>query len=347
MSERSIQAEERRKRAENREKIRETLNTTAKRISSSIIENENTASTIEPDLESEENSFRNSWQLNYSPVKHTSSGEKSQLPWGKIIPFSGENEEDIDDWLEQFETFANAFNWTDREKTTRIIFSMKGKAGRLINQLKREDKEDYEIIKEKLIESFRHQKGSDWARELRRVQQKQNETVSLFATRVEYMARKAGYEEDSKIILHSFIDGLDSVIRGWVILQKPENMSAALKAAKDKEESLRHEGRNEGFILEMVNSIHHTQIEDQQLTQKLQAQLIEIKEENRELREQLQRMRANQKPAPPIAVKGQIKCFYCQKLGHTKSQCWSFNPKLKPKQSGKHPPAKVAEKQTN
>lgn len=326
--ERARRAEEREKKRENENRRKSTSSPSIEAFDSpSLIESPKHLISFESEEEEEMETPVN--KMEEERIRGEDKGGKS-LPWSKMPEFSGDINDnmDVEDWLEQVESFAQTFKWSKKEKVARILLALKGTAAQWARRLNAEDKSDPTIFCEKLVKTFKASTEGDWARELRRAMQKESESVAIFANRIEYMGRKAGYHSSSPALLHSFIDGLHSTIKSWVILQHPKNLKEAVMAAQDREESIRHETYSDSFIQGLVLTLQQNKINQSDTVKELRENMEKLQLENENLKKEISKMKGakdsesqNRIPVRPVAVKDQIRCYYCNKVGHKKAQC--------------------------
>jgi Retrotransposon gag protein len=150
--------------------------------------------------------------------------------------FSGQSDEDPTEWLEDFLLAANANSWNaDRKKNAFGAYLRKGAREWYIEYARTVENHNWDQLQQAFEnkycdEDFKEQ----WLEELRSLKQRKTETVEEYYYQIKKMAARA--DLDAATTMPYFIRGLLPDIKGIVKTHEPENLTAALRKAKQYEQ---------------------------------------------------------------------------------------------------------------
>ena len=124
-----------------------------------------------------------------------------------------EDKDDIESWFQQYEHYAQELKLTEEEKSTRIIYFLKGKARTLYARMKEEEREDYDTVKATLFEGFQLT-AEEYRKKFRQ-------------------SRKTATETYKELIVR-----LERYLNKWIQLSEAEGTVEALKDLILKEQTL-------------------------------------------------------------------------------------------------------------
>jgi hypothetical protein len=158
----------------------------------------------------------------------------------KMPYFSGEDGEDFEDWLIEFETYAEALHWTRADVMVGLPLYLKKKAARYMADLPQSSKSSAEQMKEALRKRFTPRPSC--ALESLFVSQRRNESVRQFWFRIEDQKRQTfGRKEvDEETLKSIFLAGLQPQLQDWVRnnLKEDASLTETVEQAEKVESNL-------------------------------------------------------------------------------------------------------------
>lgn len=147
--------------------------------------------------------------------------------------FRGEDNEDVREFLVNFERSAFLCGWTDERKALGLPLYLKDGALVWFNSLNTEEM-DYEAMIEALEKQFSSETNI-WQMRQKLIERKQldNEPLSSYTKDIRKMCMSLDLPKQEWV--YYFIQGLKPNLRSHVVLQKPTDFDAAVDAARLKE----------------------------------------------------------------------------------------------------------------
>lgn len=253
------------------------------------------------------------------PVPPVPSPAHLPIPAGmvpyKITPFSGTQGEDAAEFLTDFCEYARLYHLTNVQTKNLFIMCLRERAKRWFRQsFPNPEGSSCEAIFEQFKLEF-YTSGIDWEREISydSLRQLHIETVHAYALRVEKLATKLGKSDIT--MLQTFVRGLLPTYKRTVLSRGPTSFAEALKIATLLESA------------EVVTNDTTGQDQARFSYNELSAQVQEVYEllKDRERQQQTAPQESQAVSSKNISSFGEksvvIKCFYCNKTGHTKAEC--------------------------
>ena len=166
-----------------------------------------------------------------------------------IATFSGQNNEDIGEWLIKWQVAAAANGWTEEQQLQLLPAFLSGRAARMFWRIPLEARNDLEQVKECLDELFNTEEKRFLARQkLQEIIQGPRESVVEFSEKVDRLVLKGhdgldNAERRDRIACESFVKGLRPEIKETVWEKCPHTFQEAVTAAERREVFLNASGR--------------------------------------------------------------------------------------------------------
>ena len=233
----------------------------------------------------------------------------------KITPFSGTQGEDAAEFLTDFCEYARLYHLTNVQTKNLFIMCLKERAKRWFRQsFPNPEQSSCEAIFEQFKLEF-YTSGIDWEREIPydSLRQLHIEMVHAYASRVEKLATKLG--KSNLTMLQTFVRGLLPTYKRTVLSRGPTTFAEALKIAT---------------LLESAEVITNDTTPGEQARlsyNELSAQVQEVYEllKDKERQQQTAPEESQGVSCTNINSFGEkgvvVKCYYCNKIGHTKADC--------------------------
>ncbi|CAF0821017.1 unnamed protein product [Brachionus calyciflorus] len=163
---------------------------------------------------------------------------KSNRPSIKMRIFTGSEDEDFDQWLNEFEAKSSILN--DENQKLRFLKAFMGdRAKEYINSLSSSQIDTYSKMKDELKKFFQKSKLNYLYTQLPNFKKSNEESLGLFANRVEKLL-KSIFPSAEKIAIENmsvdcFINGLDTETRRMVRPRNPTSLRKALLYAIEYE----------------------------------------------------------------------------------------------------------------
>ena len=152
----------------------------------------------------------------------------------KIATFSGTNDEDVIEFLVNFDRAADFYGWTNAQKALALPLHLEGYASAWFNSNACLLGKSYEELTKALKNQF-HSASTIWRlrQELYHKEQFPTESVFRYAADIRRLCHRL--ELPLSEYVHHFVKGLRPEIKEFVILEQPETLSRAEELAKLKE----------------------------------------------------------------------------------------------------------------
>lgn len=166
--------------------------------------------------------------------KHNQDGvqqDKSLAGLPQLRAFTGHIDEDVRDFIVQFEAMCALRKWPAEQRSHIIGFYLAGHAREWYSSLSADARADYG----QLIESLKaHFDGQTYLRrqEMSNRRQRADESVDSYAQDISRRARSLGLSESDKI--HKFIQGLLPGLQEHVVMARPSTFKDAVELATIK-----------------------------------------------------------------------------------------------------------------
>lgn len=151
-------------------------------------------------------------------------------------PFDGSKEQNVEDFLHSFECYSNFADWNERKKTRALMSMLVDNAARWLQRQELPDDIAYADLVQMIRDKYNLTPAQRFhlRNELSSIKQHQDEPVDEYAERIEQLCNKIRLD-DPDIQTHHFVTGLKPNIRQHVIRVQPDDMEAALNAARAEE----------------------------------------------------------------------------------------------------------------
>ena len=155
----------------------------------------------------------------------------------RIPEFSGDENEDVKEFLRDFDGLANFFNSSDEEKARLLPILLTGDARMWIYSNSHLAGRTFKELSDALVKQF-HSETVFWLLKVKLMNRKQlpGESVSQFASDILNLCRRLELSVEDKIC--RFVNGLRPELGNYVFLQRPKTFSEAETLARLKEVTL-------------------------------------------------------------------------------------------------------------
>eukprot|EP00795_Rhopilema_esculentum_P009761 gene9761-18282_t len=166
-----------------------------------------------------------------------------------IQPFTGRDNEDITEWMINWDIAAVANGLTDENQIQLIPAYLSGRAARMFWRIPLEERQDLEQLKESLEDHFNTEEKKFLARQkLQEIAQGPKESVAEFSEKIDKLVIKGhdgldSLERKDRIACEFFIKGLRPEIKETVWEKSPRSFQEAITAAERREVFLNSLGR--------------------------------------------------------------------------------------------------------
>ena len=155
---------------------------------------------------------------------------------GMRPPAFGGGDQDVEEWLNQFERHCEFVDWKGSKKHKALKNLITGNAARWL-QLQCEDETDtYDKLAAKLKDKYKlsQSKLFQLRMELSCITQEHGETVDHFFERLQTMAHRTELQDENQIMQY-FIQGIRPGLRRHVLRIQPNDLDEAVEAARAEE----------------------------------------------------------------------------------------------------------------
>ena len=173
--------------------------------------------------------FLQSLNKSQQPVLSTPKYNSVKLP-----KFNGASDEDVNEFLINFDRAAKFHKWNDERKAEALPLHLLGNAGIWFNSTPELSDKPYSAMADALRNQFHSSSDRYLLRQkLHDRKQLPTETVATYAADIRRMSRRI--EMPSSETVNHFIQGLKPSLKTYVLCQQPENLEEAERHAKLKE----------------------------------------------------------------------------------------------------------------
>ena len=131
-------------------------------------------------------------------------------------------------WFRNFEKHASIMGWTEATMGKKIVRFLKKEAEGSWKDMKSKERNNYAMIKEKLIRELTPYDADYVAkRNFFDAAQREDESVGSFSRRIKGLAAKANVSEEDKQITNQFLRGIKSQIGMIMATHRPKNLESA------------------------------------------------------------------------------------------------------------------------
>lgn len=157
----------------------------------------------------------------------------------KYTRFNGDGHQDVDDWLGEFESTANA-NEEDQEVRLRIFQGLlKGEALRWYQDLDTDIKRDWTRLTNQFLQTFRESGGEARALgRLSKLRMKDEESVRAYSQRLKRLLKKLTPGLPEIVQVEWFVAGLPEDMSFQIRQARPATLRDAIGAAQNYEDSV-------------------------------------------------------------------------------------------------------------
>ncbi|MDI9312424.1 MAG: hypothetical protein QM535_19595, partial [Limnohabitans sp.] len=246
----------------------------------------------------------------------------------KCSTFNGKLNEDITEWLEDFELSAEASNWNDDIKIKRLPLYLTGAARSFYNVEIKNKEMKWTDVKQSIIQQF---KPSGYAHHLRNIlinkKQKPYQSSTSFICEMRDLCLKYNNKMLDTEIIHFIYEGMNPVIVQQLISFNPKTIKELNEKADLIEQSyLRYQGVSN---ISNISSTNENSTSDS--LEKLKKEILnEVKSFVKEKEETLINNIGMNNYSRNI--NNHPKCYYCKKIGHTKYNCFLLQNRNKSNQ---------------
>ena len=144
-----------------------------------------------------------------------------------LCSFSGKEGEEVEKFFRQIERLFNQAQYNDERKAEILPFSLEKKALDFYDNLSEEQKNNYAVAKEAILNHFKHNKSEfiKWS-EINRLKKRPDQTVADFYDELRHRAAQLnGISEDNLLML--FMNGLEKPLRNKIATHEPLTLNLA------------------------------------------------------------------------------------------------------------------------
>ena len=234
------------------------------------------------------------------------------------LPVFQEGKDDIDSYLSRFERHATCVGWDKKDWALALSALLSGKALDIVSRLTTEQVEDYEVVKSALLKGF-DLTEEGYRLKFRHAKTRQGETFVQYASRIEkYLDRwidLSPYNDDfeglkSLLIQEQVFDTCSKDLLMFVKERQPRKLTDVLTLADQYRDA-----HTDPRIRRMKDKPNHPS----------GAQQSSTNNSNSTNSSSTNKANVSKGPVPVRGNQSQsrmpVKCFQCNKLGHTSWYC--------------------------
>ena len=256
-----------------------------------------------------------------------------------VRDFNGEGSRRFQEWIRDIERVGTALNADDERYRVLALQTLKGPAADFLTRILRTNPNlNWDRIKRRLGQQYSDQSDVHLTQQkLRRLTQQKGESVQTFSERILGLADDAypGHNIDNPLIqsvlIDAFIDGLtDDHIARRLIRNVPGTFNQAVQVAADEQQASRAFSIRRRDEPMEVDSIA---VENGQAIGQLRKQMEVLNTKIGQMTqgETIPKSKfGSKKPRYEWTSEGKPICFFCKKIGHKQSQCYSKKRQQKP-----------------
>lgn len=188
-----------------------------------------------------------------SNSQHVPTGYNTKPP-----VFRGEGTDDLDQFLQSFNLYADFYNWSDPMRLKALPLNLQGRAKIWFNSLETASFTSYpELVK--LLKDHFNSGASEWLvrEELDQRKQGQNESVTNYSDDIRRLCQRLNLPKTEW--RHAFVRGLRSELRSHVVPQQPATYEQAENLAALKEALSKNEPSVASLTKELQETLHKFQ----------------------------------------------------------------------------------------
>lgn len=250
----------------------------------------------------------------------------------KLPKFSGEPEEDVIEFITNYDRAAKFHKWSDGRKAEALPLHLLGTASVWFNTTPDLAEKSYAGIVDALKRQF-HSTADLWLlrQKLNDRRQLPTETVTTYAADIRRISGRINLPR-SEMVNH-FIQGLKPTLKSYVMLQQPQTIEEAETHAKLKESAPDPNSDKMDQVINLLTTQKQTPVvaaysQANSTTQPQQNLPLSRDDVAQMVRQELRRAnsghRANNRGTPhrnQRSFDGRPICHYCGKVGHIASVC--------------------------
>jgi hypothetical protein len=263
----------------------------------------------------------------------------TQKQAGKIVEFKGDDTEDVEEWLDQFEWIAELNNWSEDIKCVNLAGNLTGLAKDWFEILNIEQKKRYDYLKRKMLETFKHEDSViRFRHELDSCKQIAGQSVQSYIYRKMKLCKRANRDMDESEKRGHLLQGLLPKFKAAVLKKKATTLKRMIDIiiAEERGSNIELETQervkvNEDkgdVIIEKIRQI--VEVNNESLIKKqfdkleqLEERMRMIKEEDGKSSNKVKEANKGEEKVPRKREREERRCFNCGKVGHLIGDCWA------------------------
>lgn len=241
--------------------------------------------------------------------------------------FSGSSEDNIEYFLDQFNSIANLENWDKNKKLILLKLNCKGDALKyLMNDPSANKETDFNNLETLLKNKFKRKQETfqEIQQKFSKIKHLPNQTISDLAEVISEYATKyinknnssdpAIVELTENIKLTKFLDALRADLKCEVKKLGPKNFNEAVRIAKNIENAISETPNTNSSYDLQINTLLQQQLESNKIIQELSSKLNNLPTAN---------VNAIASTSNNLHNSETVKCHICYK-NHLTTKCWNF-----------------------
>lgn len=248
--------------------------------------------------------------------KNIEESNKMETQWISLLPqYSGQEEENLDEFLAQFENIAELSGWKDNERGLILKTRLRGEAFKHIMDNEQSKNNDIKAIKAELCRKFTKRKTQQQKKQLfDNIKHTPKMSIEEFGKVIKMRTKDyLGITKDTPetkqientVMLQKFLE----TIREDIAIEIKKLDITTFEEAVKKAQQL-----NDVYETVTVNNI--TKTEENNVSEIVKnLEIMKLREEMEEIKDSLKKI-------TQIQVQKVIQCEICKKFGHEKQQCW-------------------------